>query len=258
MGRRPQPQSIPPTMQPHQAIPLLRRQLERLEETLKLSRNEPAVDGWVSTTTNILDAVYGKPNGELHPNTHAFRFAHGGPIHLNMPESEIQAQYVQKQQKRKALLEAYIEQLRDLAPPAAATASEQYRFHAEIERVSGQLYRDGHYKQAALEAYICVIDEVRNRSGLDMDGDNLMNHALACDNRTPVIQFNSLQTAAEMDEQRGFWCLFKGIVGLRNSKAHSNRLFDDPYRAHDYLALCSVLMRVLEIATIHRKPEGER
>lgn len=252
MARRSQAQSIPPTMQPHQAITLLRRQLERLEDTLRLSWNDPAVDGWVSTTMNILDAVYGKPNGELHPNTHAFKFASGGPVYLSMTDSEVQEHYVRKQQKRKALLDAYIEQLRDLAPPAAATATDQYRFHAEIERVSGQLYRDRHYKQAALEAYIRVIEEVRNRSGLALDGDGLMNHAFGFEGRTPVIQFNSLQTESEKDEQKGFMFLFKGIVGLRNSKAHSNRLFDDPYRAHDYLALASVLMRVLEIATINR------
>ena len=77
-----------------------------------------------------------------------------------------------------------------------------------------------------------------------------MNHAFGCDNRTPVIQFNALQTEAERDEQKGFMLLFKGIIGLRNSKAHSNRLFADPYRGHDYLALASVLMRVLEIATV--------
>ena len=30
----------------------------------------------------------------------------------------------------------------------------EYSLHPEIERVSGALYHDGHYKQAALEAYI--------------------------------------------------------------------------------------------------------
>jgi hypothetical protein len=37
--------------------------------------------------------------------------------------------------------------------------------------------------------------------------------------------------------------LFKGIVGLRNSKGHSNRLFNDPSRAHEYLALTSLLLK---------------
>ena len=129
-----------------------------------------------------------------------------------------------------------------------------YRFHPEIERVSGQLFRDGHHKQAALEAYIRVIEEVRRKSGIDDDGDSLMNHAFGCDRQTPVIQFNSLQSNAERDEQKGVMFLFKGIVGLRNSKAHSNTLFNDPSRAHEYLALASLLLRLLEIATVNPKP----
>jgi uncharacterized protein (TIGR02391 family) len=129
-----------------------------------------------------------------------------------------------------------------------------YRFHPEIERVSGQLFRDGHHKQAALEAYIRVIDEVKAKSGLGLDGDPLMNQAFGCDKQTPVIQFNSLQSDAERDEQKGILFLFKGVVGLRNSKAHSNTLFNDPSRAHEYLALASLLMRLLEIATVNRKP----
>jgi len=48
--------------------------------------------------------------------------------------------------------------------------------------------------------------------------------------------------------------LFKGIVGLRNSKAHSNTLFDDPHRAHEYLALASLLLRLLEIAKVNSAP----
>jgi hypothetical protein len=46
--------------------------------------------------------------------------------------------------------------------------------------------------------------------------------------------------------------LSKGVVGLRNSKAHSNILFNYPSRAHEYLALASLPMRSLEIATINR------
>lgn len=55
-----------------------------------------------------------------------------------------------------------------------------------------------------------------------------MNRAFGYDKQTPVIQFNTLQTDAERDEQRGLMFLFKGIVGLRNSKAHSDTLFNDP------------------------------
>lgn len=242
-------------MQPHQAIPLIQRQISRLDEVVKLHYDDPAVDAWESTTESILSAVYGLPNGDLHPNASAFKYAvGGGPVYSGMSAQEIQHNYVETQKKRRALLEAYVEQLQDLAPPAAGTVPEQYRLHLEIERVSGQLHRDRHYKQAALEAYIRVIEEVKARSALSLDGDSLMNHAFGCDNRTPAIQFNALQTESERDEQKGLMFLYKGIVALRNSKAHSNRLFDDPYRAHEYLALASLLMRLLEIATVNRAP----
>jgi len=87
-----------------------------------------------------------------------------------------------------------------------------------------------------------------------LDGDSLVNRAFGCENQTPVIQLNTLQTDAERDEQKGIMFLFKGIVGLRNSKAHSNRLFNDPRRAHEYLALARLLMRLLEIASVNRTP----
>lgn len=246
-------ESVPPTMPPHQAVLLIRRQIERLDDIMKLPYNHPEVDAWESTTANILNAVYGLPNGELHPNTSEVNYAQSGePLSMNMSAAELQRDHGLKQLKRKALLEAYLEQLQVLAPPGAAAAPDEYRVHPEIEKVSGQLYRDGHYKSAALEAYIRVIAEVRGRSGLDEDGDRLMNRAFGCENQTPVIQFNSLQTTEERDEQKGLMFLYKGIVGLRNSKAHSNRLFNDPQRAHEYLAVASLLMRLLEIGQSNR------
>jgi uncharacterized protein (TIGR02391 family) len=130
----------------------------------------------------------------------------------------------------------------------------EYALHPTIEKVSGMLYRDGHYKQAALEAFIRVIDEVKARSGLALDGDPLVNQAFGCDNRQPVLQFNDLQTEAHRDEQKGFLFLFKGIVGLRNMKAHTNQLFDSPERGFEYLSLASLLMRLLEIERRNKPP----
>jgi uncharacterized protein (TIGR02391 family) len=128
-----------------------------------------------------------------------------------------------------------------------------YEFHRVIEEVSGAVYRDGHFREAALNAYIRVIEEVRKRSGLDLDGDPLMNRAFACDKHTPVIQINALREKYDLDEQRGFMNLFKGIVGLRNLKAHTTTaLLDDPNRAHEYLAMASLLLRVLDISTVDR------
>ncbi|HAG97728.1 MAG TPA: hypothetical protein DCL75_02420 [Ktedonobacter sp.] len=40
--------------------------------------------------------------------------------------------------------------------------------------------------------------------------------------------------------------LFKGIVGIRNKKAHANVILNDQMRATEYLSLASLLMRLLD------------
>jgi uncharacterized protein (TIGR02391 family) len=250
-ARRLQKESVPPILTPAQAIPLLQRQCDRAGAVANGRFDDPQVDVWLNSTQNILNQAFGKPDGETHPNARAFNYADGLPEYVNQGDAYTQQSHEVRTGRRKALLDGFIEQLKDLAPPSATTAQDQYKFHSEIERVSGELYRSGHYKSAALEAYIRVIDQVKIASKIPDDGDSLMNKAFACDKQIPIIQFNNLGTDAERDEQRGFLFLFKGIVGLRNSKAHSNALFDDPLRGHDYLALASLLMRVLEIAKIN-------
>lgn len=250
-SRRNQKASVPPTLTHAQAIPFIRRQCDRADAIAQTQYNNPQCDVWLNTTENLLNQTFGMPDGERHKNTRDFMYADGLPPYINQPDGYTQQSHKVRTERRKALLEGFIEQLQDLAPPSAVTASDQYKFHAEIERVSGELYRSGHYAQAALEAYIRVIEQVKLMSKIQDDGDSLMNKAFACDKQTPKIQFNNLSTDAEIDEQRGFLFLFKGIVGLRNSKAHSNSLFNDPQRGHDYLALASLLMRVLEIAKVN-------
>jgi|ERR1700733_7470142 uncharacterized protein (TIGR02391 family) len=238
-------------MSPAQAIPLLKRQRDRADKVAQTRFDDPLVDAWTNTSLNILDQTFGSPNGDRHQNTRDFAYADGLQMFVDASDEYIQRSHQLRTERRKALLDGFVEQLEDLAPPSATTALDQYQFHLEIERVSGQLFRSGYYKQAALEAYIRVIEQVKVVSRIDDDGDSLMNKAFACDKQTPVIQFNNLKTDAEIDEQRGFLFIFKGVVGLRNLKAHSNTLFNDPLRGHDYLALASLLMRVLEIAKVN-------
>jgi uncharacterized protein (TIGR02391 family) len=246
--------SVPPTLPPQRAIELLRQQLAQAERIEGLPHDDPEVKKWMLTTENILNATFGEPDGERHENTQNFIGCYYNVLYSGMTNVQHQHNHIRDTKNARAILESCVEQLQILAPPAAAAAPDQYRFHPEIERVSGELFRDGHYKQAAFEAYIRVIDEVKRRSGIAEDGDSLMNRAFGCERQTPVIQFNSLQTDEERDEQKGLMFLFKGIVGLRNSKAHSNRLFNDPSRAHEYLALASLLIRLLEIATVNPNP----
>jgi uncharacterized protein (TIGR02391 family) len=251
--KAPATESIPATLSPPQAIALLNRQADRGDLISTLNFRDPQNDVWENATDNILEQAFGRPRGEMHRNSREFKIAQSGvSLHVNMSDRELQADHVGKTRQRQALLRGFIEQLQDLAPPAVLNDPAQYQFHSEILRVSGELLRDGHYKSAALEAYVRVIEQVKAVSGLVDDGDSLMNKAFGSERQAPVIAFNDLSTDAERDEQKGFHFLFKGIVGLRNSKAHSNRLFNDPSRAHEYLALASLLMRLLEIARVNR------
>jgi uncharacterized protein (TIGR02391 family) len=253
--RKTKKETIPPTLSPFQGARYLQRQIERLEQQIiSLPANHPEVEGWMGTTKDILNQTFGQPDGEMHPKTSDFVFATCGlqcrklPIGDHVNTVDAQRLYVVTQHKRKALLNSYVRQLKDLAPTSAATALDLYVFHPEIEIVSSQLYRDGHYKQAALAANLRVIEEVKRVSGISHNGDSMINEAFSIDQRIPIIQFNSLETEAQREEQHTTLYLFKGILGLCNSKEDCGQLFDDPLLAHEYLALASLLMRMLEIA----------
>lgn len=125
-------------------------------------------------------------------------------------------------------------------------------WHPEIEKVSRKLFDDTHYREAVLNSYIRVIEAVKQKSGIQDDGDGLMGRAFGCEvGRLPKVQFNQCQTQADIDEQKGIMFLFKGIVGMRNFKAHTVRLFDDEQRSREYLALSSLLMRLLDLSTVN-------
>lgn len=134
------------------------------------------------------------------------------------------------------------------------TFLKKYDLHPRIKGVSSRLFADGHYKesiQAALVEVITRVKEVagypKDSSGRDLDGDTLMNRAFGCDGENvPLIRLNELRDSFDKAEQRGFMNLFKGIVGIRDKKAHLNFVQNDPYRTMEYLCLASLLMRLLE------------
>jgi uncharacterized protein (TIGR02391 family) len=130
---------------------------------------------------------------------------------------------------------------------------EQYQLHSKIKAVALKQYVDGNYKEAIQNAFVEVIDQVKIRAGnpkskigKDLDGDDLMNHVFGCDNQTPKIKFNPLTSGLDKAEQRGLLNLFKGIVGVRDKKAHLNFTQNDVQKTLEYLSLASLLMRLLD------------
>jgi uncharacterized protein (TIGR02391 family) len=128
----------------------------------------------------------------------------------------------------------------------AATPSTRFELeglHPRVQEVSGPLYRDGHYRQAILDAYIALADDVRKASGLgDLDNTPLMQQAFSP--KKPI-----LQVSEDEGEQQGFMWLYSGaVMGIRNPKAHRLVEQKDPQRALEWLAFASVLFRVLDDA----------
>ena len=118
-----------------------------------------------------------------------------------------------------------------------------------IRQASGLLFRDKHYTRAVEEAFKCLNNAVKDKSGLtSTDGAGLMKTAFSAN--SPVLKLNSFQTRSEKDEQLGYMDIFAGsMTGIRNPRAHENSLTDDRDVALELLVLANHLMRKLDNAT---------
>ncbi|MBP6060547.1 MAG: TIGR02391 family protein [Candidatus Pacebacteria bacterium] len=130
----------------------------------------------------------------------------------------------------------------------------RYDFHPRIKEVAFSQFENNDFKGAILNAFIEVVDQVKtktgrpkDKNGKDLDGDDLMNKIFGCDGeQEPKIKFNSLSDGLDKAEQRGLMYLFKGVVGVRDRKAHINFIQNDPLKTIEYLSLASLLLRLLD------------
>lgn len=221
----------------------LEKQLEKVPELKGLNPFSPEYEIWRSKTTSILlehfdsdilGRTFNKPPRRMASNANQRRI-----------------NYLELLNNKESSLKSFISQLdEDGGADLSKKLLFDYCLHPSIQEVSSKLMEDKHYAPAVREAMVKVIKEVgkvyTEKTGQTEDGEKLMNHAFGCDKRTPPIKFNSLSTDFEENEQTGIMNLFKGIVGIRNLKSHDNIVLDDPYRAYEYLCLCSLLLRLLD------------
>ena len=129
---------------------------------------------------------------------------------------------------------------------------DRMQFHPKVVEASKSLFETGHYAQAIFEAFKAVNNLVKQKTGLDLDGKDLM--AQVFNEKNPVLKLNPLKTRSDKDEQEGFKFLFMGaMVGIRNPKAHENIVHTDPYRTLEYLGFASLLMKVVELGAAVRE-----
>jgi uncharacterized protein (TIGR02391 family) len=84
-------------------------------------------------------------------------------------------------------------------------------------------YEAGNYSDAILDSIRYLSELIRNKSGLESDGNTLIGAAFG--GASPIVKVNSLHTESERDEQRGIEQLLRGIyTAIRNPRSHEKRV----------------------------------
>ena len=114
-----------------------------------------------------------------------------------------------------------------------------------LRQASASLFLDGYYARAVEEAFKCLNNAVKDKSGnTDRDGAPLMRAVFSPN--APILKLNPLQSPSERDEQQGYMELFAGaMTGIRNPRAHEHSLVDAGEVALELLILANHLMRKL-------------
>ena len=124
-----------------------------------------------------------------------------------------------------------------------------------LRKFTRPLFIDEHYARAVEEANKYIINAVKDRSRLSIDGPDLMHKAFS--ETKPVLKLNDLRSQSNIDEQMGYRFIFAGCAsGIRNPRAHLHDLRDDPDVALELLVLANHLVRALartKLARARRK-----
>jgi uncharacterized protein (TIGR02391 family) len=120
-------------------------------------------------------------------------------------------------------------------------------FHPLIRQAAHRYIDSNHMGAAILEAFKAVNLRLKELTGLDADGADLVGKSLG--GISPKVQIADQDTQTGRDIQTGYQHLFRGaITGIRNPNAHE--LFQplDDNEALEQLSLASLLMHRLDAA----------
>ena len=122
-------------------------------------------------------------------------------------------------------------------------------FHPRIADACGDLFHDGHYRNAVQDAAIALVHMVQEKShNNDLDGTKLMEKVFS--KNSPILAFNKLEDQTDRDEQEGFMYLFKGAtLGIRNPRSHALNQ-DGQQEALELIAFLSLLAKLVDKATL--------
>lgn len=125
--------------------------------------------------------------------------------------------------------------------------------HPDVVRYCRAELVQRNYFHAVLEASKSVSAKIRDLTGLQSDGAELVDAAFTLKHNMPPLAFNSLRTQSERSAHSGYAHFARGVVGaLRNPTAHEPKVEFNLTEADalDMLATISMVHRRLDQATI--------
>ena len=258
-------------MNKSEAIKLLEQALTEIPRLKKLHHDNQEFKLWQDKVLDIIKAG-------LDANDES-RFLRG-TIHVVghwTSDEDYQEHYLEKLENRETALKSIIQkyeitgmdtiqsQLPEDTTELAILLFDKMQFHLKVVEASRSCFVSGNYREAILNAFIKLIDYVKEITGLDLDGDDLMNRVFSFNydkerrkiTKYPLIRINELKNISDRDEQQGFMFLCKGAVtGIRNPKAHTLIPQTNPLHTLEYLALASLLIRRIEESKVVKSQEG--
>lgn len=102
----------------------------------------------------------------------------------------------------------------------------------------------GHYREAVLNAIAALYDLIRTRTGLDLDGAELIGKAFS--EKRPYLRVADLGTQSGRNTQVGFMQMANGLYqGVRSPNVHSTTVESNRVQAVRYMATASALAELV-------------
>ena len=112
----------------------------------------------------------------------------------------------------------------------------------DIWRAVQQKYEAGLFADVILEAIKELTSIIREKGRVDGDGASLVGQALG--GQSPKIKLNKMESTSEIDEQKGFEQLLRGLyIGIRNPRTHE--IYEDTKETADAV--------IVFVDLVHRK-----
>lgn len=261
-------------MDKKEAIQFLKIKLSEIPHLMELPHDSQEYPLWNKTVQYVLEEVFGWDSSEYQDFINA-------PIIYGFVRDS-QREYMEKLRRCETAIQSIVKKYeilgiktkpRAMAEPKDAgelpiQLFDAMKFHPKVVEASRSCFVAGNYREAILNAFIRLIDYIKERTGLDLDGDDLMNKVFSFNydkdlrkiTKYPIIRINELKNSNDRNEQQGFMFLCKGAAGgIRNPKAHKLITQSNPLHTLEYLAFASLLIRRVEEGKVVKpKPPRER